>query len=188
MAAPYLAVGVFWCIFENAWLALFAYHAQIVLWARGMPRAGRARSSRWMWFMLPSVLAGPALYLLLPHMARVELIDWLARFHLSGSGLIVMAGYFGIVHPYLEQTHWTSLRERTPLAHVAFAGYHGLVLGSLLSPLWCVVCCVVLCVASWVWQQMTRASHSMLPAILSQSLADAGVVLVAVSFFMASEM
>ena len=30
MAAPYLAVGVFWCLLHNAWLAILAYHGQIL--------------------------------------------------------------------------------------------------------------------------------------------------------------
>ena len=35
LLAPYLAVGVFWYGFSSAWLAILAYHAQILLWSRG---------------------------------------------------------------------------------------------------------------------------------------------------------
>jgi hypothetical protein len=34
LLAPYFAVGVFWCVFSNAWLAMLAYHAQILFWSR----------------------------------------------------------------------------------------------------------------------------------------------------------
>ena len=35
LAAPYLAVLVFWCLFRNAWLAILAHHAQILWGWRG---------------------------------------------------------------------------------------------------------------------------------------------------------
>lgn len=180
LAAPYLAVGIGWCLFENAWLAILAYHAQILWWARGTrPRLARPHVSRSLLFMLPCALAGPALYVLLPHIARVDPAGWLERYHLTGAALLAMAFYFGLVHPLLEQIHWAPLRERTWLAHPAFAGYHLLVLASLLPLVWLAVCFGVLWFASWWWLRMTRAAGSLLPAVLSQAAADLGVVLVA---------
>lgn len=185
LAAPYLAVGVFWCGFENAWPALIAYHVQIIGWARGTrPALAKPRVTRTTWFILPAALAGPALYVLLPHIARVDLALWLERFHLTGSGLLVMTAYFGLVHPFLEQIHWTPLRERTRWAHPAFAGYHVLVLALLLPVVWLVACFAVLWLASWTWKRMTRAAESLVPAIASQALADLGIVLVAVRVLM----
>lgn len=179
-AAPYLAVGVFWCVFENAWPAILAYHAQILWWARGAhPALARPRLSPLALLILPFALAGPVLAFLLPHIAHTDLAAWLGRYHLTGPGLIVMTFYFGLVHPVLEQIHWAPLRERTPLAHAAFAGYHLLVLASLLPVPWLAVCFVVLWVASWLWQRMTRAAGSLWTAIASQAAADIGVVLVA---------
>ncbi|HEU4366585.1 MAG TPA: hypothetical protein VFT13_14110 [Candidatus Krumholzibacteria bacterium] len=180
LAAPYLAVGVFWFLFHDAWLAILAYHAQILWWARGtrpaLVKPGRTPAAL---LILPFVLAGPALAVLLPHIARIDLATWLERYHLTGPGLIVLTFYFGLVHPVLEQIHWAPLRERTPFAHAAFAGYHLLVLGSLLSVPWLAVCFVVLWLASWLWQRMTRASRSLWPAVAAQAVADLGVILVA---------
>ncbi len=62
--------------------------------------------------------------------------------------MVAMVAYFGLVHPLLEQAHWTPLREATPIAHVAFAGYHMLVLASLLTVPWLAVCFVILTAAS----------------------------------------
>ena len=180
LAAPYLAVGVFWCVFHHAWLAILAYHAQILWWAGGTRRPlAKPRSTRTTLVILPSALAGPALGVLLPHIARTDPAAWLDRHHLTGASMLMMTLYFGLVHPVLEQVHWAPLRERTPVAHAAFAGYHALVLYTFLPVAWLAACLVVLCLASWGWQRMVRASESLLPAIVSQAVADLGVVLLA---------
>jgi hypothetical protein len=83
IAAPYLAVGVFWLGFHDAWLTILAYHAQILWWSRGrLPTLGRAAQSALTWFLLPAALTGPLLYLLLPVVARVDLARWLTEHHL----------------------------------------------------------------------------------------------------------
>jgi len=180
LAAPYLALGVFWCLFHNAWLAILAYHAQILWWSRGArPRLARPRPTPTTLLILPSALAGPVLGVLLPHIARTDLAAWLDRYHLDGPALIAMTLYFGLVHPALEQIHWAPLRARTAVAHAAFAGYHALVLYSLLPVPWLAACLVVLWSASWCWKRMVCASGSLLPAIVSQAVADFGMVLVA---------
>jgi membrane protease YdiL (CAAX protease family) len=180
MLAPWLAVGVFWLGFGDAWLAILAYHAQILLWSLGRPLGlRRPMRDRITWLIALSALAGPALWLLLPHITRTDLGGWLALHGLSGASLVVMIAYFGLVHPLLEQAHWTPLREATPIAHVAFAGYHMLVLASLLTPPWLVVCSVILTAASVVWQEMTRRTGSAWVAVASHMAADAGIVLVA---------
>ena len=90
-----------------------------------------------------------------------------------------MIPYYGIIHPILEQIHWAPLREKTPLAHLAFAGYHVLVVYSLLTPPWLVLCFGVLAAASFVWQRMTTRTTSLAGPIVSHVLADLGVVVVA---------
>ena len=90
-----------------------------------------------------------------------------------------MIPYFGLIHPFLEQLHWTGLRDRTPLAHPVFAGYHMLVLYSLLTIPWLIMLFVILTAASLIWQQMGKKSNSLLPATMSHILADLGVVVVA---------
>ena len=180
LASPYIAVGLFWCLFHNAWLAILAYHAQILGWLwRTRPVVTRPRPTRATRIILLSALTGPVLGLFLPHIERVDLATWLDHYQLTGPALLVMTGYFAIVHPTLEQLHWAPLRQRAPLAHAAFAGYHLLVLYSLLPLPWLAVCFVVLSLASWVWSRMVRASGSLLPAIASQVVADLGIVLVA---------
>jgi hypothetical protein len=180
MAAPYLAVAVFWCVFHNAWLAILAYHAQILWWSRGaLPSFVTPRWNALSLLVVPSALAGPLTWVLLPYLTRIDLSDWLVRYGLAGAGLALMVPYYGLVHPVLEQSHWVQLRERTPLAHLAFAGYHVLVLYSLLGLPWVAACFAILVSASWLWQRMTRASGSVVPAIASHVVADLGMVLAA---------
>jgi hypothetical protein len=183
-AAPYLAVGLGWYVFHNAWLAILVYHAQILWWSRATPSGlTRPRTSRTTLLILPSALAGPALAVILPRIARVDLEGWLAGYHLTGPSLVVMTVYFALVHPVLEQVHWAPLRDRTRFAHAAFAGYHLPVLHSLVQAPWLAVCFAVLWLASWCWQRMLRESGSLLPAIASQAVADLGIVLVAASAY-----
>jgi hypothetical protein len=181
LLAPYLAVAVFWCGFSNAWLAILAYHVQILLWScHERPRITRPRHSGILLLALPTALAGPLLYFLLPLMTQMELSEWLAHYHLPHWSLLIMVPYFGLLHPLLEQIHWAPLREETAWAHPLFAGYHILVLYALLGIPWLLLCFTVLTMASLFWQQVTKRSGSLMPAIASHVLADLGVIMTVV--------
>ena len=180
LAAPYLAVGVFWSLLHNGWLAILAYHAQILWWARGsFSGFTRPRRSLYAFMLVPAALTAPVLYVVIPLVAKVDLTSWLSAYAISGAGLVAMVFYYGLVHPVLEQVHWAPLREATPFAHAAFAGYHMLVLVSLLDLPWLAVCFAVLASASWMWQRLTRESASLFPAVASHVAADLGMVVVA---------
>ena len=60
-----------------------------------------------------------------------------------------------------------------------FAGYHMLVLHSLLSTPWLILTFIVLTTASVVWQQMTKYSLGLALPITSHILADFGVIVAA---------
>jgi len=180
LLAPYFAVGLFWCICKNAWIAILVYHAQILFWSRKSIFDVRVPDSRSIMLLaIPMILAGPILYYLLPTMTRIELSLWLDDHHLSRLSLMIMIPYFGLIHPFLEQIYWTVLRDSTPLAHPVFAGYHMLVLYSLLTVPWLITIFIILTAASLMWQQMVKRSNSLYPAIMSHIFADLGVVAVA---------
>ena len=177
LLAPYLAVGVFWCGFQNAWLAILAYHVQILFWLRPSPSPKlRSSQARAFLFALPMALVGPTLYFLLPRMTDVDMFAWLASRRMSRASFLLMTPYFGLLHPLLEQAHWGPLRRRTPLAHPIFAGYHMLVLGSLLGVAWLVLCFAVLTSASLFWHRMDVRTKSLGVSIASHVMADMGVV------------
>lgn len=180
LLAPYFAVGVFWCVFSNAWLAIVAYHVQILFWRRKSLSGMRwPTPDRILLLVLPAAVAGPLLYFLLPYMIHTDPATWLADHRLSRVSLLMMVPYFGLLHPCLEQLHWTKLRESTPVAHPMFAGYHLMVLHSLLTPPWLVVCFIVLTTVSIMWQQLSRKTQGLDAALVSHVLADLGIIIAA---------
>ena len=180
MLAPYLAVGIFWCGFHSGWLAILAYHVQVLFWARGKPFVlSLPPRKRMLGLAIPAALGGPLAYVLLPVITRIDLSVWLAQYQLTGWAFVAMIPYFGLVHPCLEQRHWADLRDATPLAHLMFAGYHMLVLYSLVSWPWLVLCFIVLASASWVWQQLNARSGSTALSVISHMLADIGIIVAA---------
>ena len=178
--APYIAVVPFWWIWPNAWFAILAYHTQIVIWNRTTLRTMHLpRRFKHIRFALPAALAGPMLYMMLPFAMRTDLSAWLHTYHLSGPSLMFMIPYFGLVHPVLEQIHWHPLRETSAWFHIVFAGYHMIVLASLLSFPWLILGFAVLAGASYGWKLMAVKSRSLSIPVISHSLADLGVVVAA---------
>lgn len=183
MLAPYLAVLLFWCVFKSAWGTIIAYHVQILLWSRDrLPNLLKGwDKSLFLCTALPCALAGPIAYVLLPFMTgQTQLAEWLAGYGLSGMSLMLMIPYFGLVHPLLEQAHWSGCHSGGWLSHLAFAGYHSLVLYSLLTPPWLALCLVVLFSASALWAFVqTRTRPGLLVTSCGHVLADLGIVLAA---------
>jgi hypothetical protein len=78
LLSPYFAVIAFWVVWPNAWLAILAYHAQILFWNWPVLRKMRKPQGRRIWMLtIPSVLAGPLLYVMLPLIMRTHLSSWL---------------------------------------------------------------------------------------------------------------
>jgi hypothetical protein len=178
--APYIAVLVFWMVLENAWLTVLAYHAQILVWSRHrLGRVARGWDARWfLYTAVPCALAGPLLYAFLPTFTgHADLAAWLGRYGLGRGSLAAMIPYFGVVHPILEQAHWGALRARNAGTHAAFAGYHALVLYTVLAPAWLVLCIAVLAAASLAWAKLQERTSGLLVPVLGHALADLGVVL-----------
>lgn len=179
MLAPYFAVAVFWYAWPNAWLAILAYHVQILLWRRpslrGMRRHFRHRD---LLPAFPAVLAGPAACMLFP-MTRTELSPWLETYGLSGMPLVLMIPYFGLVHPVLEQFHWHQLREDTAWSHILFSGYHVMLLSTLLTIPLLILCFAILAGSSLAWKRMARATRGVTVPAISHILADLGIVVAA---------
>ena len=180
LCAPYFAVGVFWCVLSNAWLSILAYHLQIIFWAWRRPQGIHLPSRRRaLLAALPMIIAGPLAYFLIPHVTHTELGSWLASHHLSRLSFALLIPYFGILHPVLEQLHWSPLRRATPVAHLLFAGYHMLVLYTLLTPPWLVLCFVGLAVVSFAWQKLEQHWHCLAVPCVAHIAADLGIIIAA---------
>ena len=181
--APYIAVAIFWCVFKSAWLSILAYHAQILFWSwRRLGLLRRGWDLRmFLVAAVPCLLAGPLAYALIPHVtADAGLKEWLAGYGLNGLWWIAMVPYFGLIHPLLEQVHWSGLRSAGWPAHLAYAGYHGIVLFLLLQPLWLCVCLGILLVVSAVWSRIQeKCRGGLLVVACGHVFADLGIVAVA---------
>ncbi len=179
LLTPYVAVGIFWVGYSHAWLAILAYHLQIILWHRFgrwvRTREQENRIARYVSFVC--VLAGPVVYFFLPRIALVAPAQWLAHYRLDGAAFILMIPYFGIVHPILEQYHWHRLRSETGWAHICFAGYHVMVLYGFLPLGWLMLCLGGLMAISWIWKQAGNTAGSRASCMLTHILADLGVIL-----------
>ncbi len=143
---------------------------------------GKRKRLHWtplMWLALPAALAGPLLFLLLPYITHEELSIWLASHRLSSTSVLLLVPYFGLLHPCLEQMHWAPLRKHGWIAHCMFAGYHVVVLHTLLAVPWLLLCFAVLVTVSMLWQIIATKTQSLAIPLASHILADLGIVIVA---------
>jgi hypothetical protein len=181
LCAPYLAVAVFWVGLDSAWLAILAYHAQMLFWTRRRlgHDLGRWKTAAFAAVAVPAAITGPLIVVLLPHIARVPVAAWLEHYGLGGPALVLLIPYFGLVHPVLEQTFWAPLRRNSIVGHAAFAGYHAIVLYTLLPTPWLALAAGVLALASVAWERIAEAGDGLLVAMASHAVADVGVVVAA---------
>jgi hypothetical protein len=183
---PWVAVLVFWTVLHSAWATILAYHVMMLAFSRReLARAFRGWNRRvFLVSAAPCLLAGPVTWLLLPSITLTPVGGWLAAFGLTGASLLVMIPYYGLIHPFVEQAHWSRLRSDPRLGLVSsllFAGYHGLVLSTLMKPFWVGLCVAVLIVTSISWRRIEeRCGGGLLVPALTQVLADAGMIVAAV--------
>jgi len=176
--APIIAILIGWCWLENAWIAILGYHGQICLWmivGKDEYRIGRVDKS-WV-LILPLACSGVIAYFLLPLLIRVDLTDWLGDYGLGNRSFYLMVIYFGLVHPFLEQRHWRPLCNEKVFGHVIFAGYHVLVLMSLLTVPMVILAFFVLLGASLFWSWLYLREGSGLAATITHIFADFGMIL-----------
>ena len=181
VAAPYVAVAVCWCFFHNGWAAILVYHAQILFLSRKqIPKLFHGWNTKlFLTTALPCSLGGVLVYFLIPHISATPLSDWLAKYQVTGWGLILMIPYFGLVHTLLEQAHWSDIRKRGWHIHALFAGYHALVLYDLLALPWLAACMLILFGASYFWHRASEAMGGLIVPVIGHIFADLGIVIAA---------
>ena len=180
LLAPYFAVIVFWNVFQNAWLSIIAYHAQILFWShKDLKKEPLVLDRLSFLIVAPSIFSGLTVYFLLPYIAKTDIDIWLSLYKLDGVAFLIMIPYFGILHPFLEQKYWRRLREDTKIAHIAFSGYHALVLSTFLKIEWVFICLGVLLSVSVFWKFVTSKQSSCSACVFSHIFADLGMIVAA---------
>lgn len=183
--APWISVLAFWTVLHSAWMTILAYHAMMLLLSwRSIPGVFRGwNGGRFLLAAPLCAAAGPVTWLLLPHIVSTPVETWLPQYGLKGMTLFLMVPYYGLVHPVIEQAHWSRLwgrRRPGPLAVLPFAGYHGLVLSTIMKPFWVAVCVAVLILTGLSWRWMEKRTGGRLLPAATQALADSGIILAAV--------
>jgi hypothetical protein len=187
---PYPVVGLALLLTSSGWLAMLAYHLTIVavLCVSGGWREPVALLRRgWRpWWLLALVVgvgfgSGVLLFVLWPLLgiALAAPAIW-AAFGLAGLGRSLFVAYFIAVNPVLEESYWRgylgSPLLRPTLSDLAFAGYHLLVLQSLLAWYWLLLIFLVLAGAAWFWRQLARLVGGLGLPLASHLSADAAVL------------
>ena len=186
-ALPYVAVliGLIW--FQNGWLAMGLYHLGMALTVVSGPGLARLRRG---WhgptgalLLLFCVLAGPALWLALPHaaLAGSSLAGRLAHFGIGAESWPWFAVYYTVMNGWLEELLWRDRlagTARGPSRYDAlFAGYHVLVLGKFMSPPWVALTVVVLLGTAWLWRTAARRHGGLAIPVVTHVVANASVML-----------
>ena len=174
---PYLTVGLFWCYLDSAWLALVSYHVTILVFRDRTIKLNFKINRLGVQLALITVPSGILTYFLLDYFTKTKIDDWLISYGLEGTSFLLMIPYFGLIHPLIEQIHWSPLRKKTWISHLLFAGYHLLVLSSLLSTVWLIAAFFLLATVSLTWSILEEKTEGMTSGVLSHTFADFGIIL-----------
>lgn len=123
------------------------------------------------------------MYYTMPIMCTVEIGVWLSRYNLDNLAFLLMIPYFGIVHPLLEQIHWTSLSQSKVnqwLIDISFSGYHLIVLWRLLKLPWLIITGIILVAVSRTWFLLAKKTgENIVMNIILHLAADTGIIIAA---------
>ena len=189
---PYLTVGLGLHVFQNAWVAILAYHAGILLLLRfaefSDPIPFHRPASLWkmIGFAALGLTAGLAMYFLWPFVfVSDNLSGAIERWGLTRATWPFFIAYSALVNPWLEELYWRGWLgsgSRRPVGNDAFfAGFHLVILAPFVSIAWLAVSFIILTVTAWLWRQVARRTKSLLPAALCHLAADVSILLVIVS-------
>jgi hypothetical protein len=195
---PYLTVGMGLYVYHNAWVAILAYHAGILLFL--IPTGGFELA----WNFLPGLnhpatnirdsilfgalglFAGVTLALLWPFLhVSPRLPQTLLEWGLTPRVWPWFIVYFALANPWLEELYWRSWHgspSRYPvLADFFFAGFHLVILAAFISVYWLAFAFLILSTTAWVWRRITVRYDSLLASSLFHLAADVSILLVVVS-------
>ena len=186
---PYLTVGLGLHVFQNAWAAILAYHAGILLLLRfaefSDPIPFHRPASLWkmIGFAALGLTAGLAMYFLWPFVfVSDNLPGTIERWGLTRATWPFFIAYSALVNPWLEEIYWRgwlgSAAKRPILHDFVFGGFHLVILARFLSPIWLAVALFILAFSGWMWRQVDRVERSMLAASLFHMAADVSILIV----------
>ena len=186
---PYLAVVLGLFVAHNAWLAMMAYHAGMMILlavASAWPQARRlgALAPGWwsMLMFLSGIGSGIGLGLLWPWLGiDSRLGARLTVWGLTAGTWLPFITYFSLVNPWLEELYWRgwlgSMSRRPVPSDLWFGGYHVLILAPFVGWPWLSLVWLSLSGASWLWRQIVRRDGSLITTFLFHLGADASIAI-----------
>jgi uncharacterized protein len=187
--APYAALAISFFVLHNAWIALLSFHLSMlvfIIFNRSRLPWRTDFKSRHLKIYLINILMGAA--------ALVFYFSWplsgipqdvqpiLKSIGLSQGNYLYLLAYFVVVNPWIEEYFWrgylgSASKGITP-SDALFAGYHVMLLATVIGPLWLIPAFVILFSAAWFWRQCDRWSQGLGASILSHIAADAAISVV----------
>jgi hypothetical protein len=188
---PYIVVVAGVHFFNNAWFALFGFHASIlIMLAVVRPNIPinvlvKSKSPKWIFLnVLICSASGIGLYFLWNLFGIVpDLSAQLASMGLkSSTSWLLFITYFSLVNPFIEEYFWRgylgSDTKKFYIGDLVYAGYHVLVLWSKVHPVVLLLALAVLTSVGWFWRQISREDEGLLAAVLGHIVADFSILFV----------
>ena len=186
---PYLAVWAGLFFVKNAWFALIAFHAAILL-ALTVIRPVvpvnilfKSKSTKWVLFsVIFCSTSGVGLYFLWNVFdVAADLPAQLLSLGLDSTTWFPFIAYFSLVNPFVEEYFWRGVLGSTTrtlyIGDAVFAGYHAMILWGRVNPFSIVFAVIILVSAGWLWRQLFRKDHGLLAAVLGHMVADFSILL-----------
>jgi hypothetical protein len=108
----------------------------------------------------------------------IDLRALLAEFGLEGVSLFVFLAYLAFANPFVEEAFWRFGSDDHPLSFVNdlfYAGYHGIILALVLTPIFVIGAVAVLVAAGAIFRLMTVKLKNGFMAIATHLAADLGI-------------
>lgn len=191
VAVPYAAVLIGLYVLKNAWITIGLYHIPIALFLITDDRNSLLKKIRTgsnstiaAVSIILSAMVFPIIFFFWKYMQleNVRLNNALADFGLHGSSWFFFMIYFSIIQPFLEELYWRGYLQCNhryfSWTDLAFAGYHMLVLGLFIKPLWLVIAFIVLTAAACGFRYIAYKLEGLVVPLLSHIAADISIVTV----------
>lgn len=187
MLLPFAASVLGWMLWKNGWIAVLIFHG-------GMASALCVHRKHWhpenLWrggstklflFAVFSMVAFGFYVVFRLDDRGPELAHFFGKRHLHGFGATLLAIYFCIANPVLEEAFWRGLyvsgHRRPTLSDLAYGSFHYFIVFDPRNPTEGVVCVLALVFMGWLWRQITYRTGGHRTAILWHGLGDVAVLL-----------
>lgn len=188
MTAPFFAIGLGWLMLRNPWITTVLFHGSMAaaLWInRKQWQAGKLNQG-WRGTWLVAAILSTALFAwwLFRRQDRfvAELLNKGADYGLAGPGIMLLAVYFCLANPLLEEAFWRGLFNASKLhpvtSDLAYGGFHYLILCPFVQWKDAVLAVTGLVGIGYCWRLLSNRLGGQAVAVVWHALGDVTVILV----------